>query len=100
MTKTLYVSPEAPAEEAQAAAVPQPAESRKAGKAGLRLGLLDNSKGNADHLLGFLAEGVRAGLSVDTVVSYRKPSSSRAAEPSLLDQLARDADCVVSAMAD
>ena len=67
---------------------------------GIRLGVLDNSKGNADHLLRFLVEGVRAALPVTSVVSLRKGSVSRPAPGEILDQLARDADVVISAMAD
>jgi len=69
-------------------------------KAGLRLGVLDNSKGNADHLLRFLIEGVRAALPIASVVALRKDSVSLPAPAGILDQLAAEADCVVSAMAD
>jgi hypothetical protein len=36
---------------------------------GIRLGILDNSKGNADHLLKFIVEGVKAQMKVASVVS-------------------------------
>lgn len=39
---------------------------------GLRLGILDNSKGNADHLLRFIAEGIEAALPVASVVSLQR----------------------------
>ena len=86
-------------------AVPVPggavvAESRKAGKSGLRLGVLDNSKGNADYLLKFIVEGVKAALPVASVVSLRKDSVSLPAPGAILDQLAAEANFVVSAMAD
>ncbi len=67
---------------------------------GIRLGLLDNSKGNADHLLRFITEGVKAALPVASVVSLRKGSVSLPAPGELLDRLAQEADFVVSAMAD
>jgi hypothetical protein len=67
---------------------------------GIRLGVLDNSKGNADHLLNFIVEGVKAQINVASVVALRKPSPSGAALPEVLDALARDADCVISAMGD
>ena len=95
MSKIVLVVPEAPAP-AQAVA----AESRKAGKSGLRLGVLDNSKGNADHLLRFIVEGVKAALPVASVVMTRKGSVSLPAPADVLDQLTREADFVVSAMAD
>jgi len=93
--KVLLVVPEAPL---PAAAVT--AEKRKAGKSGLRLGVLDNSKGNADHLLRFIVEGVRAVLPVASVVMARKGNVSLPAPGEVLDQLTREADFVVSAMAD
>lgn len=67
---------------------------------GLRLGILDNSKGNADHLLNFIVEGVKAQMKVASVVALRKPSPSIPAEKAVLDELAEKADCVISAMAD
>lgn len=69
---------------------------------GIRLGILDNSnsKGNADHLLKFIVEGVRAQMKVASVVSLRKPSPSIPAEKAVLDELAEKADCVIAAMAD
>ncbi len=67
---------------------------------GIRLGVLDNSKGNADHLLKFIVEGVRAQMKVASVVSLRKPSPSIAAAKNVLDELTEKADCVISAMAD
>lgn len=95
MGKVLLVVPEAPAPAAAAAA-----DSRKAGKSGLRLGVLDNSKGNADHLLRFIVEGVKAAVPVASVVSLRKESVSLPAPRPILDRLAAEADFVVSAMAD
>ena len=67
---------------------------------GIRLGVLDNSKGNADHLLKMIVEGVRAQVPLASVAFARKPYVSMAAPPETLDQLARDADVVISAMAD
>jgi len=93
--KILLVVPEAPVPEAAVAA-----GQRKAGRSGLRLGILDNSKGNADHLLRFIAEGVRAALPVASVVSLRKGSVSLPAPGDILDRLTAEADFVVSAMAD
>ena len=89
------IVPEAPA---SAAAIPGVQRTRQG--AGLRLGLLDNSKSNADHLLKFLVEGIRAAMPLAAVVSLRKPLPSLAADPGIIDQLAEEADLVVSAMAD
>jgi len=95
MGKVILVVPEAPAPAPTVAA-----ESRKAGKSGLRLGVLDNSKGNADYLLKFIVEGVKAAVPVASVVSLRKDSFSLPAPGAILDQLAAEADFIVSAMAD
>ena len=95
MGKIFLVAPDAPMEE-----VAQLKPERSLGAAGIRLGVLDNSKANADHLLNLIVEGVKKEFDVDTVVVRRKPTSSRPATDQMLDELAREADLVVSAMAD
>ena len=67
---------------------------------GVRLGVLDNSKGNADHLLQMIVEGVRKALPLASVSFARKPFVSMAAPAAVLDKLAAEADVVISAMAD
>jgi hypothetical protein len=94
MAKTFLVVPDAPVEE-----VAQLKATRKLA-GGIRLGVLDNSKSNADHLLNLIIEGVKKEFQVDSVVVRRKPASSRPATDELLDELAKDADLVISAMAD
>jgi len=95
MGKIFLVVPDAPIE-----AVAQLKSSRTLGSAGIRLGILDNSKANADYLLQLIVEGVKKEFKVDSVVIKRKPTSSRPATDQVLDELARDADLVISAMAD
>ena len=95
MARIRYVSPEAPAPESSHAAA-----SSALGPSGMRLGILDNTKGNADYLLSLLADGLRTQLPVASVVSRRKRSASSPADARLLDELAKEADFVVSAMAD
>ena len=73
---------------------------RKFSKNGLRLGVLDNSKGNADHLLRFIVDGVKALLPVASVVFLRKGSVSLPAPKDVLDRLTAESDFVFSAMAD
>jgi hypothetical protein len=89
------IVPEAPVPAAQA-----PQARRARGAHGLRLGLLDNSKSNADHLFSFLVDAIRANVAIDSIVSLRKPLASLPADKSVIEQLAEEADLVVSAMAD
>ena len=91
--KITLVTPDAPPPKpAPAAAVAR----RKLNPKGIRLGVLDNSKGNADHLLAMIVEGVRAELrwrcaAEEAHVTF--PAKE------VLDQL-QAADVVISAMAD
>jgi len=95
MAKIFIVAPDAPMEETE-----QLKAGRTLGSGGIRLGVLDNSKANADHLLNLIIEGVKKEFKVDSVVVKRKPASSRPATEAILDELAKEADLVVSAMAD
>jgi hypothetical protein len=95
MTVVRLVIPEAPAQQAVSAPAPRSIKGK-----GLRLGTLDNSKSNADHLLRMLIEGVKAEIPIESVVSYRKPSVSEPAAHDILDRLTEEADVVISAMAD
>ena len=95
MAKIQIVAPDAP---------PEPAakleSNRRIGTAGIRLGVLDNTKANADHLLNLIVEGVKKEFEVESVVFKRKPASSAPATEQILSELEKEADLVVSAMAD
>lgn len=93
--KIRLVNPEAPSPQAVDVTA-----MRAVAKGGIRLGILDNSKGNADHLLRFIVEGVKALVPVASVVAVRKGSVSLPAPQDILDQLAAGSDYVVTAMAD
>jgi hypothetical protein len=95
MSIKLCVSPEAPVATPETIALKQ-----QAGSTGLRLGFLDNSKSNADHLLQFLLDMASERMPVEHVVNRRKPAASRPAEATVVEDLAREADFVLSAMAD
>ncbi len=96
MTETItLLVPEAPLPVAAALA-----EGRALGAKGIRFGTLDNGKGNADFLLAMITDAVMAALPVASAVALRKSRPSEAAPKEILDQLAREADCVVGAMAD
>jgi hypothetical protein len=66
----------------------------------IRLGVLDNGKSNADHLLSMLVERLKTQVPVSAVVSLRKASAAAGAPREILDRLGAEADFVVSAMAD
>ena len=95
--KITLVTPDAPPP--QPAPTPEVAR-RKLDPKGIRLGVLDNSKGNADHLLAMIVDGVRAEIPVKSVVSLRKPHVTFPATAAVLKQLEEEADVVISAMAD
>ena len=95
MGKIFIVVPEAPLETSEKLEA-----KRSLGTGGIRLGVLDNTKGNADHLLNLIVDGVKKEFQVDSVVYKRKAASSQPASEEILDALAREADLVISAMAD
>ncbi|HWI14514.1 MAG TPA: hypothetical protein VNT02_09685 [Burkholderiales bacterium] len=95
MGKVVLLVPEAPAPEVAAVK-----DKPKAKIAQIRLGILDNSKSNADHLLRMLTEGLKAELPIAKVVATRKGNVSLPAPKDIIDQLAAECDFVVSAMGD
>lgn len=91
----LWVSPEAPPRQTVDAE-----RNRLSGAKALRIGILDNAKSNADHLLNMLVESLQTETPVASVIRRRKPGPAFAAKPEILDDLVREADLVISAMAD
>jgi hypothetical protein len=76
----------------------KPLARRRATLAGCRIGVLDNSKPNADVLLGRVAELLAARVGAAEIRRWRKPGSSRAATN--LDELAGAADVFLTGSAD
>ena len=68
--------------------------------AGLRLGLLDNTKWNANKLLRGLRDRLAAKHAFGAVNYYRKESFSLAAAPELLAEIAANNDIVLTAIGD
>ena len=68
--------------------------------AGTRLGIIDDSKRNADVLLEELAEVLRTRYEISGVQWHRKPSASRPADPAEIANLARSCDSVIVAVGD
>ena len=67
---------------------------------GLRLGLLDNTKWNANKLLRGLRDRLARKHAFAAVNYYRKESFSRAAAPELLAEIAAHNDIVLAAIGD
>ena len=65
---------------------------------GLRIGVLDNSKPNADVLLARVAELLAARAPGVTIRSWIKPGSSRPA--TMIDEIASSVDVVLTGSAD
>jgi hypothetical protein len=67
---------------------------------GLRLGVLDNTKWNANKLLRALRDELQAAHQLGPGGYYRKESFSRFAEPRLLDEIRAKSDLAVTAIGD
>ena len=68
--------------------------------AGTRLGVIDDSKKNADVLLEELVELLRTRYEISDVKWHRKPSASRPADPAAVRELAEHCDWVIIAIGD
>ena len=67
---------------------------------GLRLGILDNTKWNANRLLRKTVAKLQQETSFSAVNYYRKESFSKEADPALIATIAADNDVVVTAIGD
>lgn len=77
-----------------------PCAPRKLELVGLRLGLLDNSKWNANKLLRGASAALSANIKFAAVTYYVKQSFSKDAAPELIEQIARENDIVLTAIGD
>ncbi len=68
--------------------------------AGTRLGVIDDSKRNADVLLEELVELLRTRYEISEVKWHRKPSASRPADPAAIKELVENCDSVIIAIGD
>ena len=71
---------------------------RRPSLSGLRIGVLDNSKPNADVLLRRVAELLAERAGGATIQSWTKPGSSRPA--AMLDEIAASVDVLLTGTAD
>ena len=67
---------------------------------GLRLGILDNTKWNANKLLREVRDQLKAAHPLADVHYYRKESFSRFADPALIETIRKENDIVVTAIGD
>ena len=81
-------------------AEPQALAPRLESFAGIRLGVLDNTKWNASKLLRETVARLREDSDFAEVRRYAKESFSRPADPELLDRIARETDAVITAIGD
>ena len=82
------------------AADERPIAPRIGGLEGLRLGILDNTKWNANKLLRRLRDELQLAHKFKSVNYYRKESFSRFADPKLIDQIRAENDIVLTAIGD
>jgi hypothetical protein len=76
----------------------KPLARRRSSLAGLRIGVLDNSKPNADVLLGRVAERLAERARGATIRRWQKPGASHPAL--MLEEIAGAVDVVLTASAD
>lgn len=78
----------------------QPVAPRVKALAGLRLGVLDNTKWNGNKLLRKATAKLEAEFPFATVTYYRKESFSKVAAPDLVDRIVAENDIVLTAIGD
>jgi hypothetical protein len=93
----IVLSPEGKAQTsaAKVGAVPQFIDLR-----GKVVGLLDNSKPNMDKLAGYFAQLLKEKFGVAGVITRRKLTAQQGAPKQYLDELASQADFVISGLGD
>ena len=77
-----------------------PVAPRKTRLEGLRLGILDNSKWNANKLLRGASAALSEAIKFAAVNYYVKQSFSKDAAPELIEQIAEENDIVLTAIGD
>ncbi len=79
---------------------PTPLAPRKTALTGLRLGILDNTKWNANKLLRGSIQPLNEKFAFGQINYYRKESFSRLARPELISEIASNNDVVLTAIGD
>jgi hypothetical protein len=81
-------------------AAAKPIAARITALEGLRLGILDNTKWNANKLLRQVRDELQLAHKFKAVSYYRKESFSRFADPKLIERIRAENDIVVTAIGD
>ena len=81
-------------------AATKPLAPRVSALAGLRVGVLDNTKWNANRLLRKTVARLSDEVPLAAVNYYRKESFSKDADPALIETIAADNDIVLTAIGD
>ena len=68
--------------------------------AGANIGLIDDSKRNADVLLEEIAAVLTEKYEVNSISWLKKPSASKPADPAELEELAKATDAIIIAIGD
>lgn len=76
----------------------KPLAPRRGSLRGLRIGILDNSKPNADVLLGRVAELLVEQVGAGPIARWRKPGSSHPS--TVIDEVVASSDVVLTGSAD
>lgn len=93
---SILLSPEGRSEERRAALAPR----RLTTLDGATVGLLGNSKLNADAVLGAIGELLAQRYGLETVIVRTKPSFSLPAPAALVDELAANCQVVIAGVGD
>jgi hypothetical protein len=67
---------------------------------GLRLGILDNTKWNANRLLRKTAALLEEQHGIGAISYYKKESFSKSADPALIAEIAANSDIILTAIGD
>ncbi len=93
--KLVLVSPVNEAETAESTYAPRLTELQ-----GKRVGLLDNSKSNANKLLDAMVTILDEQYGFADIVRHRKPSASKPVAPEVIDDLKQTCDLVIVGVGD
>jgi hypothetical protein len=95
MADEIVFDPRGTVEAEALALAPRPAQL-----GGLRLGILDNTKWNANRLLRKTASRLAGEVAFAAQHYYRKESFSKDADPALIERIAAENDLVLTAVGD